>query len=403
MEPGYGSTRSRLGGIHRLLALMFALSLILAACGTADPADTTSDDGTDTTADGGTDTTAAPSDDPAEGAGTAAETYEKFNAMTGQERTDALVAAAQEEGILSFYSAGSGMDPIIGAFEEEYGIDVEFFRGLSDTVLQRVIQEYDSGFYGVDIFDDAEAFSLNDAGLTHLYVNDELTEPIPGYDPERHVVPTRLSVYVTGWNTDLVSEDEIPATLDGFADPSWEGRLGVEPGDWDWYSGIVDYYTQEEGWTEEEVDEMMASIASNASFHDGHTTLAQLMLAGEFAVSPTLYTQSVDRELEADADAPVAWRKSDGSFVEPILFFPQGSVLMKNAPHPAAAMLFMDFMVTRGQEILALEDRTPTAVVQPGGPLEGIDTDKLYPMDIDKFLNERDEWIARFDELLRGS
>ncbi len=397
--------------VLRLLAMTLVFSLILAACGnggSTETTETTAGGSTETTSGGGDTTTTAGSAEEttttaAEDRGTAADVYDQFNAMTGQERHDALVAAAQEEGVLIVYTAGSGWDPVIAAFSDEYGIDVELFKGLSDTVLQRVTQEYAAGYHGVDVFDDAESFSVNEAGLSYQYVNDELTDLLPGYLPERHVVPTRLSVYVTGWNTDLIDESEIPDTLDGFADPKFAGMLAVEPGDWDWYSGVVDYYTKEMGWTEEAVDEMMAAIAANANFHDGHTVIAQLMLAGEFAASPTLYTQSVDRELARDPEAPVAWRKSDGSFVTPLLFFPQGSVLMKSAPHPAAAMLWIDFAATRGQEILALEDRTPTAIAPPGGPLEGIPNEMLYPMDINKYLYEREAWITRFDELLRGS
>jgi iron(III) transport system substrate-binding protein len=112
-----------------------------------------------------------------------------------------------------------------------------------------------------------------------------------------------------------------------------------------------------------------------------------------------VYTQSVDRELEKEATAPIAWRKADGSWVKPLVFFPQGATLMKNAPHPAAAMLFTDFLLTEGQRLLALADRTPTAIAQVGGPLEGIPNDALYQVDFDKFY-DRENWATRFDELL---
>lgn len=373
---------SRRHGRRMWVATAVACGLVAAACG-----------GDDT---GGTDTPDSGDSD----AGSAAETFDEFNAMAGQERHDALVAAAQEEGSLVFYTASSGMDPVIAAFEDEYDISVDLYSGQSDTVLQRIVQEYEAGFYGVDVLDDAEAFSVAQQGYTYEYVNPELTDAIPGYDPDTHVAATRLSVYTQAWNTDLVSEDELPDTLDGFTDPKWDGKLSLDPRDWIWYTGVMDYYTEQEGWSEEQVDEMIQTLADYSVYNEGHTVQAQLLLAGEFPVSLTVYTQSVDRETESAPDAPISWRKSDGSYIEPLIFQPQGATLMKNAPHPAAAMLFIDFLLTDGQQLLALEDRTPTAVAQPGGPLESIPAEDLHEVDFEKFTSAREEWTTRFDELL---
>lgn len=335
-----------------------------------------------------------------DGPGSAAETFDKFNGMSGQERTDALVKAAQEEGTVVFYTASSGMDPVIAAFEDTYDITVELYSGQSDTVLQRIMQEYQAGFYGVDVLDDSESYSIAQQGMTHEYVNPELTDDIPGYDPETHVAPTRLSVYTQGWNTDLISEEEIPDTLDGFTDPKWKGKLSMDPRDWIWYTGVMDYYTEVEGWSEEDVDEMISTLASYSTFNAGHTVQAQMLLAGEFPVSLSVYTQSIDRETESAPDAPIAWKKSDGGFIKPLIYQPQGAALLKNAPHPAAAMLFVDFLLSEGQKILAQEDRTPTGIAQPGGPLDGIPAENLHQVDMEKFTDAREEWTSRFDELL---
>jgi iron(III) transport system substrate-binding protein len=167
-------------------------------------------------------------------AGSAAEAFERFNAMSGQERHDALVEAAQEEGKVVLYTAESNMESVTNAFEEQYGIAVEMYAGQSDTVMQRLLQEAQAGHSAVDVLEDSEAYTVAEQGLTHEYVNRELTPDLPGYDPDSHVAPTRLSVYTQGWNTDLVSEQEIPDTLDGFTDPKWDGKLSIDPRDWVW-------------------------------------------------------------------------------------------------------------------------------------------------------------------------
>ena len=394
--------------VLHILVLMLVLSLVAAACASDDESTETtagqttttagSSEQTTTTAGGTEETTTTTAADR----GSAADTFDIYNAMSGQERTDALIAAAVEEGSVVFYTASSGMDPVLEAFEDTYDINVDLFSGTSDTVLQRIMQEYQAGFYGIDVFDDAEAYTISREGLTYEYINPELTKDIPGYDPATHVAATRLSVYTQAWNTDLVDESEVPDSIDGFTDPKWDGKLSMDPRDWVWYIGVREFYMQEKGWTEEQVDEMYATLASYSRYDKGHTTQAQLLLAGEFDASLTVYTQSVDRELEKDADAPIHWRKSDGSWVEPLIFFPQGVTIMKNAPHPAAAMLFTDFLLTEGIRILSQEDRTPTSISFPGGPLDGIPKEDLHQVDFDMFY-DRDTWATRFDELLRGS
>ncbi len=399
----------RHGSWLRGLLLLLAFSLVMVACGdddaTGETTATTAGPTTATTAGAATATTAgATPAPPAEedkytARGSAADIYDVYNAMTGQARTDALIAAAQEEGSVIFYTASSGMDPVIEAFEDAYDINVELFNGQSDTVLQRMTQEFDAGFFGVDVFDDAEAFTIARLGMTYEYVNTELTDAIPGYDPSTHTAATRLSVYTQGWNTDLVDEADVPDDLAGFATDEWCGRVSMDPRDWVWYIGVRDFYMQEKGWTDEQVDDMYRFFAKCSRFDRGHTTQARFVLAGEFDASLTVYTQSIDRELAKNADAPVAWRKADGSWVEPLIFFPQGATLLKNAPHPAAAILFIDFLLTEGQRLLAIADRTPTAISQVGGPLEGIPLADLHQVSFEKFY-DRETWATRFDELL---
>jgi iron(III) transport system substrate-binding protein len=386
------SVRRWFDGKKSVAFVALSWALIAAGCGGGQ-----GDEGDPTTTEGQTSSSVASE------RGTAADVFDRFNAMSGDERHEALVEAAQEEGEVSFYTTSAGMEPVISAFEDEYGIDVNLFLGQSETVVQRIVQEHEAGFYGVDVHDDHEAFNIAYQGYTYEYINSELTDRIPGYDPKSHVAATRMNVYTQGWNTDLMSDEDIPDTVDGFTDPRFEGQLSIDPRDWRWYIGLSDYYTQVEGWTQEEVDEMIRTLASYSALHEGHVVQGELLLAGEFPVSMTIYTQNIDRSLEADPEAPVTWKKSDGSWIEPLVFAPAGSALMKNAPHPAAAMLLIDFLLTEGQVILAETDRTPTSITQPGGPLEAIPNEALHQVDPVKALTEREEWTDRFDELLRGS
>ena len=74
--------------------------------------------------------------------------------------------------------------------------------------------------------------------------------------------------------------------------------------------------------------------------------MTQLLSAGEFAVAPDQYQYQV-KDAQDDG-API----KNEPFVEPVFPRPQGMALMKTAKHPAAAVLFADWLVGPGQEVL---------------------------------------------------
>lgn len=339
-------------------------------------------------------------DDAAPTGGSAIEEIEKYNALTGQERNDALVAAAQEEGVVVFYSTAPGWEPVLDAFSDEYGIDVEVFTGRSETILQRVVQEFNAGLHAVDVFEDeASQLLAGIEGATAAYVNDELTSRIPGYSDDLGYVPFRLSVPTFAWNTDLVSDDEIPETITDLADPKWEGRLTMDAGAWPWYAGIHDYLV-DEGWNEGEIEGFFDTLVSYSSPQGSSIAMTELIVAGEYAAGTSVLSQVVDRNKARGA--PITWQTADGRYTKPLIVQPEGGVLLANAPHPAAAVLLIDFILTQGAQVL-LDGGThiPTATPLPGGPLENVADADLLLVDQVVVTDERDEWADRYDQLIR--
>src|SRR5688572_2181149 len=83
-------------------AAAVAATLMLAACGGAPTSPSSSGEGN--------------AREDSEIAVAAAETFAKFNGMTGQERTDELVACAEEEGQLNVYTSNTDMEDLIDVF-----------------------------------------------------------------------------------------------------------------------------------------------------------------------------------------------------------------------------------------------------------------------------------------------
>jgi iron(III) transport system substrate-binding protein len=369
---------------HRSLIPLVALAAsVLTACGgspTASPSD----------AGGGNDR------DSSDLAQAAKEVYDRFNGMSGQERTDELVKCAEEEGELNIYTSNTDMEDLIEVFSDQYDVEVNNYRANSETVLQRILQEDEAGFYGADIFE-TNALELgvaSDEGLLYPYES-ELRDTVreDGRQDENWTA-SRFNVFVIGWNTDKVSPDEVPATLEELAEPEWKGRVSMEVGDVDWFTAMHDWYVEEQGWSDDKFTDLMTGLAANSQVVKGHTTQGELLSAGQFDITVSSYSHTIDK---AAADgAPVAWRPANGQPVQPLIIRPNGIGLVKTATNPCAATLFVDFELTGGQDVFA--DKFRIGSIEGGeDPLEGLET---YPVPEKKLLEDPDTWNKAYEDVL---
>jgi iron(III) transport system substrate-binding protein len=282
----------------------------------------------------------------------AMDTYERINAMTGQERTDELVKCAEEEGALSIYTSNTDIDDVVSGFEDNYDVDTSVYRGNSESVLQRVLQEQKAKFFGNDVIE-TNALELNvsqSEGYLAEYKS-ELRDAVRKEGQAEGWTATRFNTFVVGWNTDLVKPGEEPKSLEELADPKWAGKVSMEVGDVDWFTALYQYFVDEKGMSEDEALGLFKKIAANSKITKGHTVQGELLSAGEFAVTVSSYSHTIDK---AAADgAPVAWRPASGTPVQPVVVRPNGIGLMKSATNPCAAMLFVDWELTGGQDVFA--------------------------------------------------
>ena len=117
------------------------------------------------------------------------------------------------------------------------------------------------------------------------------------------------------------------------------------------------------------------------SVRKGHTLLANLVAAGEVPLALTVYSYKPEQQ------------KRDGAPVEPLYLTPvvalgYGPAVSRCAPHPHAALLFHDFMIGEGQEIMAKRDMTPTNPKIRPLPA-GVDLTMIDPVEM---LDNRKKW-----------
>jgi iron(III) transport system substrate-binding protein len=310
--------------------------------------------------------------------------------LSGDERRDRLSELAQEEGALSLYTsmANDRLAVVIGAFEDEYGIDVAVYRANSEAVVPRLLEEAEAGFRGADVVrvQGLGMVNLNNAGILGDYESPQREKLIDGAIFDGWTADS-FSTFAVSWNTDLVPEADVPTSWEALADPKWAGQLAIEAGDVNWYAALREYWL-EQGKSEEEADRLFEAIASNALVVSGHTLLGQLMAAGEFAIGPN-YSFRVD--VFREEGAPLAWEPA----VEPLFPEPQGVGVVASAEHPAAALLFVDWLLGDGQAVLA-EDTDVARRDLASAP----DANRRV-IDVAAVASEQEELTERYDQLLR--
>jgi iron(III) transport system substrate-binding protein len=357
-----------------LVAIALALTLTATACG-----------GSPTASQGG--------GGNAEVADAAQQVYDRFNGLTGQERTDELLKAAKAEGELSVYTSNNDIEDVAAAFKDKYGLEVKTYRADSETVLHRVLQEGEANFHGADVLEtnSPEMNITSSHDLLYPY-RSEYRDTVRPQGVRETWTADRFNAFVVGWNTDLVKPGEEPKSFEDLASPRWRGKLAMELNEVDWYASLTTYWLQH-GKTQEQIDELFNAIAVNSKLTKGHTATGELLSAGQYSVFISAYTQNIDTP--ATKGAPVSWRPASGQPVQPITLRPNGIATMKHASHPAAAILFTDFLLTDGQKVLKSVNRIPSVTTE-GDPLAGLELIEAPEKDL---LANSAEWSDRYQQV----
>lgn len=273
----------------------------------------------------------------------------------GADRDSRLLENARKEGSVVLYTslAPTESGPLGQAFEKKTGIKVEIFRTISEKVVQRAVTEARARRFAVDVIETngPEMEVMAREKLFADFHSPYLADLPPGAIPShRQWIPDRVNFFVVAFNTTKVKRDEIPRSYAGFTDPRWRGRLGIEATDAEWMATLVKTWGEAAG---------MAYFRSLAEMkpdvRKGHVLLAELIAAGEIPVGLTVYNSNA--ESLKRRGAPIDWLP-----VEPVVGRPQGIAVARNAPHPHAALLFVDFVLSpEGQELLNSMGRVPVS------------------------------------------
>ena len=314
-------------------------------------------------------------------------------AYEGADRERRLIEGAKKEKELTFYSSipTDDISALVAAFDKRYGIKVKVWRADSEGFLQRIMREAKARRFEVDIMAGSTSAlePLHRENLLQEVKSPNFADLIPeAIAPHRQWVAVYLNTIVQAYNTFLVQKENLPNSYRDLLKPEWKGKLGIESEDFDWFAQVVTYLGEARG-----VQLFRDIVAANGiSVRKGHNLLANLVAAGEVPLALTVYGFLAEQAKRKGA--PLDW-----FVLPPAVARMTAQGLARNAPHPHAALLFFDFLIGEGQQLLASRQFvTVTRKIETP-----IDRGSLKLIDSAAMLDQARKWQDLYQKTIIGA
>ena len=315
----------------------------------------------------------------------------------------ALVAAAEKEGEVVWYTTQvlDHSRPLAAAFEKRYpGVKLSFsVLNAADTAV-RISNEARAGRHAVDVFDGTTTVvPLKQEGIVLKWLPDTAKEyPPDRLDEEGYWIATNISVLTPGFNTSLVPPGT-KLSYESLLDAKWRGQIawGGTPST-SAGPGFVATVLAEMG--EARGMEYLRAFAGQrvANLNISANAVLQQVVLGEYALGLQLFNNQVAEAKKKGA--PVAWTP-----LEPSTVVLNVLSVLKDAPHPNAGKLLVDFLTSKeGQAVFRDIDYVPAhpamAPLDPSlAPESGHFRGRYFTPE--QATREMPRWKSVFDDLFR--
>ena len=261
---------------------------------------------------------------------------------------------ARKEGEVILYSTITvgAFNELNKAVKEKYPfLNVRHIRLGPAQQLARIMQEQRAGHFLADVVYNnlLHLIYLKDNGVLGKYESPEnkflMKEAI---DSDGFWVGGDIDVLVTGFNTKMISRNEVPTTYDGFLDGKLKGQMAINSNNPYALVGMASLRGEEQG-----IAYIRKLAQQNLRPVQGFTHMANLLAAGEYPIA--LMSQVTKIEEMKEKGAPVDWASNTPNFSTVGAY-----ALSRNPPHPVGARLLIDFVLSdQGQRVLGRTGKLP--------------------------------------------
>lgn len=266
------------------------------------------------------------------------------------DREKMLYEGAKKEGKLMWYTSLTG-GPNTEApkvFETKYpGVQLEVYRGDSDAIIQRVLQESQAKRFLVDSIETTFPVLkvMQEYKLLAAYFSPHLAQ-YPDEAKEKsnkglvYWATDRESYIGLAYNTNVIQGGAVPKSFDDLLKPEVKGKIGFATSDTG--ARVIAAMLASKG---PEFVQKLTTQQITLHSVSGRAIL-DMVISGELGISPSVFLSH--SRVSIAKGAPIKWVAMD--------LVPTnagGVALPLNAPHPYAALLFGDFLLSpEGQKFL---------------------------------------------------
>jgi iron(III) transport system substrate-binding protein len=306
-----------------------------------------------------------------------ASVIERIATYKGADREKMLIDGAKKEGTLTFYTTltiNQAVRPLVAGFEKKYPfVKVRYSRDNPPEMLQKLTAEARAKNYVTDVYESTGLeVPARKADINRPFWSPEADAyPADRKSAQGYYVPSRYSYLGVCYNTDLVKPADVPHKFEDLLDPKWKGKMAWSStviGSILFITGVRNFMGEEkaEAYLQKLAKQDVAPIAST------NRAVVDRIIAGEYALCLDSFLHHPI--ISANKGAPVA-----PDPMNPVLTLVSSVMLPKYPPHPYAAMLFIDYLLSvEGQTVLRQADYFPA---RPGlHPKKELD--KIVPEDI---------------------
>lgn len=263
----------------------------------------------------------------------------------GADRQQLLEEGAKKEGALLFYTTGilkQAVRPVVDAFQKKYPyIKVDIWRGETNNLVSRVFEEYKAGRSLADVIEVTQTgeIVLEEGGLLQSYSSPNLNQIEEGTIKNAtgggaFSAGHYQSGIGLGYNAKRITKAQVPKTYQDFLDQKWKGKVAMVSGN----TGVSWMGTVLETFGEQFVEKV---AKQNFSVHAvSAMALLDMIINGEYDFAPTIMDSHVINAKKRGA--PVEWVP-----IEPTPMYVGQIMLPKQTLHPYAAMLYIDFDLSK--------------------------------------------------------
>ena len=306
-----------------------------------------------------------------------------------------LAAAAKAEGGLTVYSSMNEQEglPLWKLFETATGVPVSYVRASYTQLLSRISIETRARQRSWDITVSTASvkFPAEAVATVDLPEAANIMPEARGKDGRWHGVYAHYNA--PAYNTKAVRAADLPGSLAEFAArKDLKGRVAIDSADSQWLSAIFLHYGEERG------RKIVSDIVTNLEtvLIDGHLQVARAVASGEYLYALTNYVSLTLNMKLSGAD-------TDAFGLDPIPLFFGAVAVSAQAPHPHAARLAANFLLSReAQEFSKQAGRLPVRPdVTPNPPdaITKLAGRKVVPVVFS--ADDERRWQKTFQELFR--